>query len=507
MKKIIIFFLIIGLTSCSSDFLTLYPENQSNEGAFFKTENHFKQAINGAYSNLRDISAEQGFLMGEMRSDNTHYTRYKPDRGIHIQYRENIADFIVDDQNQWVGYMWTGCYSGISKTNVVIDRINQSSLSESFKNDIIGQAKFLRAFYYFQLVQSFGGVPLQLSEVSDASNAFPGPRASVEQVYDAIIEDIKDAIDKLPSVSFPQSGRANKGAAKMLYAYVLMTKPNPEQTTAETQLKDILSMGYDLLSDYGDVFEPSNKYSKEHIFSVQFLQGDQGLQSMFLYWFMPKANEAKVITGIDASNTILTAGWNVPSSQMIQSYEEGDLRLDPSIVVAVGKKDGDLMTIDAVLNVNDPRIKDYEVARPFINKYNHAHAKFQNTDDNWPIYRYSDALLLLAECLVNQGKNSEALPYVNKVRTRAGLKSLANLSALDVANERKHELAFENHRWFDLLRTGKAIEVMTEYAKYIKEFDPELPNRTYNIKQEYLIYPIPYRELQINKELVQNPGY
>lgn len=507
MKKLVIFVFIAVITSCSSDFLTLYPENQSNEGNFFKTENHFEQALNGAYSNLRDISAQQGFLMGEMRSDNTHYTRYKPDRGIHILYRENIADFIVDDQNQWVGYMWTGCYSGISKTNTVIDRISQTNLSDNFKNEIIGQAKFLRAFYYFQLVRCFGGVPLQLTEVTDASNAFPGPKVPVEQVYEAIIADITEAIEKLPSVTFPQNGRANKGAAKMLYAYVLMTKPNPDQGAAETQLKDILTMGYDLLPDYKDVFEPGNKYSKEHIFSVQFLQGDQGQQSMFLYWFMPKSNEAKVITGIDASNTILTGGWNVPTPAMIASYENGDLRLDPSIAMAVGKIDGDMMTIDAVLTVDDPKIQEYEVARPFVNKYNHPHAKLQNTDDNWPIYRYSDALLLLSECLVNQGKNGEALPYINQVRRRAGLSDLESVTAEDVAKERKHELAFENHRWYDLLRTGKAIEVMTEYAKYIKTFDPELPERTYDIKQEYLLYPVPYRELQINKDLVQNPGY
>ncbi len=116
-------------------------------------------------------------------------------------------------------------------------------------------------------------------------------------------------------------------------------------------------------------------------------------------------------------------------------------------------------------------------------------------------------MLLLSECLVNQGKYGETLPYINQVRNRAGLPSLTSVTAEDVANERKHELAFENHRWYDLLRTGKALEVMREHAVYIKNFDPELPDRTYNIKQEYLLYPIPYRELQINTELEQNPGY
>lgn len=507
MKNIAVFIFISLLISCNSDFLSLYPENQSNEGNFFKTENHFTQALNGAYTSLRDISAQQGFLMGEMRSDNTHYTRYKPDRGIHILYRENIADFIGDDQNQWVGYMWTGCYTGISRTNTIIDRISKSDLSDNFKNEILGQAHFLRAFYYFQLAQCFGGVPLQLSEVTDASTAFPGAKKSIDEVYTAIIDDVTDAIEKLPVVSFPQNGKANKGAAKMLYAYVLMTKPNPDQSLAETQLKDILKMGYELLPNYADVFDPNNKYSKEHIFSVQHLQGDQGQQSMYLYWFIPKSSEAKVITGLDASNTLLTGGWNVPTPAMIDSYEKDDKRLNPSIAIAVGDLDGDAMTIEKVLEVNDPEIEDFEIARPFVNKYNHPHAKLQNTDDNWPIYRYSDALLLLSECLVNQGKSNEALPYINQVRKRAGLPNLSNVTAQDVAKERKHELAFENHRWYDLLRTGEALNVMTEYAKYIKTFDPELPDRTYQIKKEYLLYPIPYRELQINKELVQNPGY
>lgn len=507
MKNIIIIALILLFASCSSDFLTLYPEHQSNEGNFFRTENHYYQALNGAYASLRSLTAEQGYLMGEMRSDNTHYTRYKPDRGIHILRRENIADFIVDDQNQWTDNMWTGCYTGISRTNTVIDRINQSEFSDNFKNEIIGQAKFLRAYYYFQLVKNYGGVPLQLNEVVDATTAFPGARASVDEVYTAIIADVSEAIEKLPAVTFPQDGKATKGAAKMLYAYALMTKPNPDQSGAESQLKDIINLGYDLLPNYKDVFEPVNKLSKEHIFSVQHLQGDQGQQSMYLYWFMPKSTEAKTITGIDASSTILTGGWNVPTPAMIASYEEGDERLDVSIKVAVGERDGELMTIEEVLNVNDPRINDFEVSHPFVNKYNHSHSRYQNTDDNWPLFRFSDALLLLAECLVNQGKNSEALPFVNRVRNRAGLYSLNTVTADDIANERKHELAFENHRWYDLVRTGKAIEVMTEHGKYIKTIDPELPERTYNIKNEFLLYPIPYREMQINTDLVQNPGY
>lgn len=101
----------------------------------------------------------------------------------------------------------------------------------------------------------------------------------------------------------------------------------------------------------------------------------------------------------------------------------------------------------------------------------------------------------------------DTAPYVNQVRARAGLPAVTTINAEVVANERRHELAFENHRWYDLLRTGKAIEVMTAYGKYIKTIDTELPERTYQIKPEYLLYPIPYNELQLNDQLKQNPGY
>ena len=124
MKKI--FSLVVALltlVSCSEDFLNLTPQYYPNDATFFKTQEQFTQAVNGAYSALRGVSARQGYLMGEMRSDNTHYTRYKADRGLHILYRENIADFVVDDQNQWTNEMYYACYTGISRANTILNRI------------------------------------------------------------------------------------------------------------------------------------------------------------------------------------------------------------------------------------------------------------------------------------------------------------------------------------------------------------------------------------------------
>ena len=141
MKKI--FSLVVALltlVSCSEDFLNLTPQYYPNDATFFKTQEQFTQAVNGAYSALRGVSARQGYLMGEMRSDNTHYTRYKADRGLHILYRENIADFVVDDQNQWTNEMYYACYTGISRSNTNLYRILWSSFPVVFKNKTFGVA-------------------------------------------------------------------------------------------------------------------------------------------------------------------------------------------------------------------------------------------------------------------------------------------------------------------------------------------------------------------------------
>lgn len=505
MKKFILYFSIACLCSCNESFLDLAPQHELNESTFFQTEDHFTQALHGAYAALRGTTSYYSAIMLEMRSDNTHYIRYEADRA--QTHYEEVADFTNDELNALTDDMYYNCYVGISRVNTILDRIEDRNFSEEFINQITGEAKFLRAYYYFMLVRCFGGVPLYIHEVQDESNAFLG-RSSVEEVYEQIRSDITDAISKLPVAQFPQDGSATQGAARMLYADVLMTQPNRDYVEAEAQLRAITQMGYALLPNYSDVFEPSNKNHRESLFEVQYQQGDQEQQSDWLYYFIPRTSEAELITGVSGSNTISDAGWNVPTQAMVDSYEEGDLRINPSISVIAGHNDEfGRFVYDKVLEVGDPEISEYPLFYYFVNKYHHPHAKIKNTDDNWPVYRYSDVLLSLAECLVYQNKNSEALPFINQVRNRAGLQSLTSVNEDAIAMERKHELAFENHRWFDLLRTGKAIEVMTEHGKQMKALYPYLAERTYQITEEKLLFPIPYRELQINTLLEQNPGY
>ncbi|HYH55671.1 MAG TPA: RagB/SusD family nutrient uptake outer membrane protein, partial [Anseongella sp.] len=463
--------------------------------------------------NLRGI-AFMGIYMDEMRSDNTFFTIYQADRGT-ARSAEAMAiftdDAISSQEPNSPGNRYGNDYSGISKVNTILSRIEQAGLPEGAKNSILGEALFLRAFYYFDLVQHYGGVPLHLEEVTSEDGAFL-PRNSAEEVYAQIIADLSAAIPLLPvAETFPQSGRATRGAAKMLLAYAYMSKPAREYPKAEAELLDILSMNYSLLPDYADVFDPSNKNNRESIFEIQYKSGNEGQQSDFIWRFIPKTTNTEAILGISGPNLrggLASGGWNVPTREMVESYEAGDLRLPASIAVAEGTLDGEEFTTESVKSPVGYTPAPGKAHFYFINKYLHPPYSVEwNTNDNWPVYRYSGALLLLAECLVKQNKHSEALPHLNQVRNRAGLPPLAEATEENVADEMRHELAFENHRWTDLIRNGKAVEVLNAKGERMKALYGWLLPGSFNVTENRLLYAIPFREMQINSNLVQNPGY
>lgn len=516
MKKILIIGAIaLGLVSCNDEFLELYPLDKTTTETFYQTESDFNQALNGVYGPLRHVYGTENrlYVLTEQRADNVHYTYYAPDRGGSAGSNEPISNFFnLDGLNGRTNGVWERIYIGIARANTLLDHVEGApEFSPGIMDNIVGQAKFLRAFYYFHLVQLYGDVPLHLKEVKTPEESFL-PRTPVNDVYAAIISDVTDAITKLPVVSFKdgkQSGRATEGTARMLYAYVLMTKPDRDYVEAEKQLRAVLAMDYDLESDYATVFDPLFKNGKESIFEIQYLQGDVRMENAVIYDFLPRAGDHTLITGVTGGGNDLDGGWMVPTQAMIDSYESGDVRLNKSIAIAVGTGEPyGLMVPEAVLTPGDPDIANYPIARAFTKKFLHEFSKQKNTDDNWPVYRLSDTYLLLAECLVQQGKGGEASQYVEQVRKRAGLQSTpATITIDDILMERKHELAFEGHRWYDLLRTGKAIETMKAFGTYIRTQDENLISGTYDIKPEYLLYPIPYSDIQLNNKLVQNPGY
>lgn len=474
-------------SSCQKSFLELVPQTSVSEASFFVTDDDYTKAVTGAYRPLQSLYYD-AYVMGEMRSDNTYYLYNTSNRGGQIVEKENIATFTDVATNGYVYNKYVNCYDGIAKTNAVLQRIDGASINASLKSNLKGQAEFLRAFYYFELVQYFGGVPLHLTEASTVGEAALS-RASAADVYKQIIADATDAANLLPATQTPK-GQVTKGSAKMLLGYVYMTlKQYPD---AEKALRDVTTLGYSLLPDYASVFDPANKNNAESIFEVQYLQGTQGLQSNFAYQFAPGVTDTKNITG-QSGNSQNLGDWNIPTDDLIAAYEPGDKRKAASIANSYVNPAG--MT----------------VAQPFVIKYLHPHAQFNNTNDDWPVYRYADALLLLAEALNEQNKSTEAVPYLNQVRARAGLAATTatTQTALRdaIAKERRVELAFENHRWLDLVRTGQAIPVLTAFGAKQKQTRSYLSASTYNVTQNRLIFPIPQNELLINGLLTQNPGY
>ncbi|SKB64885.1 Starch-binding associating with outer membrane [Parapedobacter luteus] len=492
--------------------LDLIPEDQVSGGNFFKTEADFTQALNAAYHPLRVVGPD--YYVSEMRSDNTHYEHNPAIQGTAVTMRSDIANFTNDASNNYSNQMYYESYRGISRANIILGQIDQSALSQEAKDRFKGEALFLRAFYYFKLVRYFGGVPLYLQQVTNEEEAFL-PRSPRAEVYNQIVADARQAIDLLNVPSgFPQSGYATKGSATMLLADVYATLGQYGET--EKLLLDLGTMGYDLLNNYADVFSTANKNSRESIFEVQFMEGlETGMQSNFIYIFLPKCYNTSLITfGVPTRNTATDGGggWNTPTQDLINAYEPGDPRLETSIGIAEGTYDGSYyFTLEADKPVTGYEAPVGKVGVPYIKKYLNPHSNPNNTDDNWPVYRYADALLLLAEVQNEQGKIAEALVHLNKVRNRAmpdatplatGSKEVLRELIL---HERRVELAFENKRWFDLIRADKAVEVMNAYGEAMKQQHSYLLPASYQVDERKLLYPLPFAEVGVNPELANDP--
>ncbi|WP_146901318.1 RagB/SusD family nutrient uptake outer membrane protein [Adhaeribacter aerolatus] len=496
MKKSYIITLLLScglLGSCGDDFLSIVPETQLSSATFFTKEADFQQAVNAAYVPLRTIFNDRSWLLSEMHSDNTYYAR-NPAFGA-TEQQEDLADFALPEangvtSNTHVLNQYRQDYLIIARTNQILSTIDKIEFSADSKNNIRGQALFLRAFAYFELARYFGKVPLHLEPVTNRSEAAL-PLSSEEDVYAQIIKDASEAITLLPVKSKQQAGRATSGAARTLLANVYIVQK--KWAEAEKLLKEIVASNeYSLIPDYANVFSTStgNKNNQESVFEVQFLEGSAGLNGNFLYQFMPRnilANELVTITGTTNPQPLSGEGNNIPTPDIIAAYEPNDARKD----VSVG-----YITLSSSARQN----KVY----PYIKKYAKPHALHDNHGMNWPVYRYSEVLLFLAEALNEQGKAGEAATFLNQVRKRAGLGDASGDLREAIYKERRVELAFENKRWFDLVRTGRAIATITAYGNRIKAnpqayYYPEgTAPRSHAFSNIKVFYPLPADEAALS---------
>tara|TARA_R110002167_G_scaffold65757_6_gene186025 strand:+ start:879 stop:2381 length:1503 start_codon:yes stop_codon:yes gene_type:complete len=456
--KIIILFGLLGLliTSCDNE-LTIFPEDSLSSDTFFKTDADFEQAVNAAYVPLRNIVNDRAWLLGEMHSDNTYYARNVLFGA--TEQQEDVADFAIPSDggvttNTHVTNQYILDYRIIARTNQILASLEVAEgLDAAAAANVKGQSLFLRAYAYFELVRYFGSVPLHLVPVTKREEAAL-PLSTAEEIYAQIISDALEAITLLPPKSQQDPGRVTVGAAQTLLANVYIVRQ--QWAEAESLLLTVVNSNeYMLMPEYADAFpgNTDNKNNAESVFEVQFKEGPEGLNSSFIYNFLPRpitAEEVATLTGTSNAQPVNGEGNNIPTPDIIAAYEAGDKRKNASI---------DSITLSGGF------WKDGTY--PIIKKFRDTHSLHGNHGMNWPVYRYSEVLLFLAEALNEQSK-AGADTYLNLVRTRAGLLGATGDMREAILNERRVELAFENKRWFDLVRTGRATEVITAYGNRIK---------------------------------------
>ncbi|OWK72974.1 RagB/SusD family nutrient uptake outer membrane protein [Flavobacteriaceae bacterium JJC] len=396
---------------------------------------------------------------------------------------DNVQNFQQDEYrilatNGNVNRDWNYLYNFIFKCNLVLNNIdNVAGLNTARKAEMKAEASILRSLAYFHAVQLWGDVPLVTKAITSVNSSnfdevyaqtFP-TRKPVTEVYAMIISDLEGALASAPANS--EKYRANKGAAYGLLAKVYATKPSPDWAKVK-QYCDLVS-GYSLLPIYDNLFDGTHEGNAESIWEANGNGGNIWAWGTFMF------------AGTDWKK------FNTPSNDLVKTFsDEGDTqRLNASVLFS-----------PTTVSWSDSFWPSNHF--PFANKM-----RLTDGNQNFYILRYADILLLKAEANVQSGDLSGAATLVNQVRTRVGLSPISIASADDgiskILKERKMELAFEGHRWFDLKRTGKAIAVLSQQ----KDANGVVLPYAANLTQNRLLWPIPQPQMDKNANLVQNPGY
>ncbi|WP_373330764.1 RagB/SusD family nutrient uptake outer membrane protein [Salmonirosea aquatica] len=512
MNKIHIFrhtavaFALTLLASCSTDFINLQDPNAVASSTYYRTENDVQLAVNGIYQSLRSGNSvgETSGLFNEERSDNAGRNDNQSNAGEPFQFN----DFSLLPSNTYLKSHWLGLYQTISRSNQVLEGIEKVTFSDNnLKEQYQAEAKFLRALIYFELVRKWGDVPLVTRPLTTADEVRASTfREKQEVVYQQIVADLKDVVaSPLPNQqNAANRGRVSKAAGNALLGKVYLTMATTldaaNRSTNLNQAKTYLMAAYGMrtfgkLSEipYADVFDVSKKTTNpELIFQIVNKQGDINYSSS-----IARNNQAKGET-INSLFTSSGSGTNV-KPDLVKAFEEGDKRKDFSIKYA-----------------NDPIVKDY-----FITKFrdNSAAATTNGYGGNdWILLRYADVILMLAEVNLYLGDEAAAIGYLDQVRERAGLPLYGTAKSdpayaaryptlkLAILHERRVELAFENQRWYDLLRFFTTDELVSYFRAKSQDDYGLAKLSNFSAKDRY--YPIPFDEFKLNPEaMYQNPGY
>jgi tetratricopeptide (TPR) repeat protein len=479
--SIIVMTLLLAMSSCKKSFIEKDPVSAATIDAVYKTDKDFKDALIGTYQALK-VQYANMWQFGDLRGDDAfiQISNQPSSTGVDV--------FSINSSDALLRTTWANYYIAINRANTVLAKIeNADAALVPNKNQYIGEAKFLRALSYFDMVRIFGNVQL-ITGLPAVEQIATTPRSPVATVYnDLIIKDLQDAVAKLPlTYGATDVGRATRGAAKAMLGKVYLTVK--DFTNAETTLQELTAAPYNyaLLPNYNDLFDYSkDEHHREYIFDIEYESGGGDLGSNFTNAFMPNVPALLDYYGIKG-------GFNEsmsPTQKFIALWQPGDKRKDITYQCCGSWKNP---VTGVVVNFISTTSQSYTM------KYITPVAILNDSRANWKVVRYADVLLMYAEALNENGKTELALGPLNQVRLRAGLPAYGGLTQSaardNIALERRFELAFEGHRWFDLVRTGKAL---TELAPV-------------GMQGYMTVFPVPLSEVKvINNPSVfpQNPGY
>lgn len=493
MKKIV-FVVLSALVMGSCTDMDLIPESNLSPENFYKSEEDANAAVYGTYAVFPDNDIYNQFWE-VLQSQGTDDAEWSGGRTTTNLDKNALDKFEFDGNTNLVYSVWIKHYVAINRANSAIENISAMSsdkIKDEVKARLVGEAKFLRALSYFNLVRLYGGVPLVLKQTTQLEG-LEVPRNTLDECYTQIISDLQEAKSVLPGrTELPKGylGRATKGSASALLAKVYLTREDYQNVVKETS--EIMQMGYQLWDNYADNFDVEKENGKESIFEIQFKRNTPGVLGSNYYGFYrpPFVN----INGWSGY------GDNPVTKNHYDCYEEGDLRRGINVRI---------YTKEEYPNMSS----NYEFPC-YVNKFidpSPLAVRSQGSENNYPLLRYSDVYLMRAEALnaINPS-DTEAYTCLNVVRRRAFGKNRNESSDIDmkaglskeqfldvILLERRREFAFEGHRRFDLLRTHKLKEAMMKQNPVIGAV----------VEEKHYLFPIPVTELDANKLLEQNTGW
>jgi hypothetical protein len=501
-KHSILVTLVLMSVSCTQDFLVVPVQG----GETVATDPNLAQKlVTGVYNSLLqgdsfgngDVHGWGFISVTTTISDDADKGSFAGDQAVPIG---DIDNFTLTPTNKFCATLWTGHYNSIATANQALKALEASTLEATLKNQLIGEVRFLRGYLYFNLVRMFGGVPLVLRVAIDAKDANTDPafvtRAPVADVYASIIQDMQYASAHLLVKSQSSPGHVNKGTAQAFLAKVYMYQGQWDKVFSYTD-SVIASGQYQLVSDYATIWRQVGDNNAESIFEIETGTFNNTNLRVDNYTVC----QGPRVGGAGGWND-LGYGFNGPTTNLINAYESGDLRKAATVIFVdnSGTHKGTVLWDGFRIPSSDSVQNLYYNYKAYTSSAKELKETFPNPADkdrpkNIRIMRYADVLLMYAESALH-GSAANADGAVNQVRVRAGLGTKSGITENDIWQERRIELAMEHDRFWDLVRQGRAAQVMQASGK------------TNFVAGKHELLPIPSVQIQLSgNKLTQNPGY